>query len=107
MTDQDSVWKEVLEQELPDVLALLFPEVHADLDWARDTEALEQEMRKLHPQAATGKRIVDRLVKAYQKGTGDERYLHLEVQGQPEDDFPRRLHVYNYKAEDHFGQPVA
>ena len=105
MTDNDSPWKELLEQELPLALAFFFPAIHAGLDWSHDHENLEQELRTLYPTGETGKRIADCLVKAV--GTeGDVRYLHGEVQGGVEEGFPRRMHVYNYRAEDRFGQPV-
>jgi hypothetical protein len=104
-TDNDSPWKELLEQELPLTLAFFFPEIHAEIDWSCNHEILEQELRALYPTGETGKRIADCLVKAVGQG-GDERYLHGEVQGGVEAGFPRRMHVYNYRAEDRFGQPV-
>ena len=105
MTDNDSPWKELLEQELPLTLAFFFPAIHASLDWVQEHENLEQELRTLYPTGETGKRIADCLVKAVGDG-GDARYLHGEVQGGVEEGFPRRMHVYNYRAEDRFGQPV-
>jgi hypothetical protein len=36
-------------------------------------ESLEQEFRALAPQAEQGKRVVDKLLRAFQKGTGDPR----------------------------------
>jgi hypothetical protein len=105
MTDNDSPWKELLEQELPLALAFFFPAIHTGLDWSHDHENLEQELRTLYPTGETGKRIADCLLKTV--GTeGDTRYLHGEVQGGVEEGFPRRMHVYNYRAEDRFGQPV-
>ena len=101
MADNDSPWKELLDQELALALAFFFPAGHADIDWSHDHENLEQELRTLYPTGETGKRIADCLVKAV--GTeGDARYLHGDV----EEGFPRRMHVYNYRAEDRFGQPV-
>ncbi len=104
--DQDSPWKELLDAEVPRTFAFFCPESHADLDWARDYESLEQELRQIAPQAQAGKRVADKLLKAYQLGSGDPRYFHLEVQGQREADFARRVHTCNYRAEDRFGQHV-
>lgn len=104
--DSDSPWKELFQQALELVFAFFFPDIHADLDWGRDCESLEQELRQLAPMAEVGKRIADVLVKAYQRGTGDPRYFHVEAQGQPEDEFPHRVHVYQYRAEDRFAQHV-
>jgi hypothetical protein len=105
MTDSDSPWKEMLEQELALALAFFFPAIHAELDWDHDHEILEQELRALYPTGESGKRIADCLAKAV-GAAGDARYLHGEVQGGVEPGFPRRMHVYNYRAEDRFGQPV-
>ena len=106
MTDNDSPWKELLEQELPLALAFFLPEVHADIDWNRDYESLDQELRKLDPGGAVGKRIVDRLVKAWSK-SGDPRYLHLEAQGRKQRHMPKRMSDYNSRCVQQFGQPVA
>lgn len=106
MTDSDSPWKELLEHQLALALAFFYPSVHADLDWSRDFVALDQELRKLAPQGAVGKRVADRLIQAFQRGSGDARFLHLEVQGQGEDEFARRVHTCNYRGEDRLGQHV-
>ncbi|MFO0841790.1 MAG: hypothetical protein U0797_05230 [Gemmataceae bacterium] len=102
--DLDSPWKEVVDHHLPAILALLAPEVHADIDWARDVEPLEQELRKMAPEGETGKRHADKLLKVRAK-TGDERYLHVEVQAQPQEGFERRVFVYHYRGDDRFGLP--
>jgi hypothetical protein len=106
MTDDDSPWKELLQHEFRLALEFFQPEVHADLDWGRDHESLDQELRKLDPGGATGKRIVDRLIQAWSVG-GDVRYLHIEVQGKRQPQLPKRVHDYNSRLEQHLGQPVA
>ena len=63
-------------------------------------------MRKLDPGGAVGKRVVDRLVKAWSK-TGDPRYLHVEAQARKQRHLPRRMFDYNFRCTQHFGQPVA
>lgn len=106
MTDQDSPWKELLEQDLLPALRLLAPDVTAGLDPARDLEALDAELRKLAPEGETGRRLADRLVKLHLRD-GDVRYLHAEVQAWRDDELGRRVFVYNYRARDRFNQPVA
>src|SRR5207253_2542715 len=69
-------------------------------------EWLEQEFRKLAPDAALGKRVADKLLKFYQRGPGDQRYLHFEIQSYYDHDFERRVYVYNTVAEMRYGQPV-
>jgi hypothetical protein len=79
--DEDSPYRELIDHELVRVLAYFYPDVHVELDWTRDYESLEQELRQIVPRTEMGKRIADILIKAYQLGTGDARYFHLEVQG--------------------------
>ncbi len=105
MADRDSPWKELLDHHLQPALAFLFPDVAEDVDWAHEQESLEQELRKMAPAAETGKRVADKLVKVRSR-SGDDRYLHVEVQGQPQEGFPRRVYVYSYRGDDRFGVPV-
>ena len=51
-TDHESVWKELLDQDADRALAFFYPDIHADVDWTREVEWLEQEFRKLAPDAA-------------------------------------------------------
>ena len=92
-----------MEENLRETLAFFFPEIHAEIDWGRDCEALRQELLPAAPAGA--KRIADVVVKAH-NGDGDERYLHGEVQGQKEAGFERRIHIYNSRIDDKFGLPV-
>lgn len=105
MADYDSPWKEVTNEQFASFLAFCFPLVYADIDLTQDQESLEQEMHKLLPASRTGKRLVDKLVKLCTHA-GDVRYLHAEVQGEPEEDFERRMDTYNYRARDRLGQEV-
>jgi hypothetical protein len=103
MTDSDSPWKELLEQNLRETLAFFFPEIHAELDWEKDFEVLRQELLPIVPPGE--KRIADVVVKAFST-SGDDRLLHGEVQGQKEPGFERRIHIYNSRIEDKEGIPV-
>jgi hypothetical protein len=54
-----------------------------------------------------GRRVVDKLVKVWLK-TGEESWLliHIEVQTGREGDFPKRMHVYNYRLFDRYDREV-
>jgi hypothetical protein len=80
--------------------------VFAILDWQRDHKPLDTELRKIVPEGEGGKRFIDKLMKAYRRDSGDMRLLHAEVQCQKEDEFERRMHVYNYRIEDVYSHPV-
>jgi hypothetical protein len=105
MSDFDSPWKEAIDEHLPLFLALLTPEVEEDYDWKRDVESLDVELRQLAAGSEVGKRLADKLLKLWTKG-GDERYLHVEVQAQPQEGFERRVFVYQYRGDDRFGLPM-
>ncbi len=105
--EQDSPWKEVLEDLFEDFVAFFFPHIHQDIDWSRGYQFLEQELQQILVESTTGKRIVDKLAKIFLKD-GAEKWLliHIEIQGYEQDEFPERMFVYNYRAFDKFQQEV-
>jgi hypothetical protein len=107
MTEQDSPWKEALERYLPSFLALYFPAAYADIDWSRNYEWLNTELRQVVRDAELGKRLADVLVKVWRKD-GQESWLliHIEIQGSPEVDFAQRLFVYHYRIYDRYNRQV-
>ena len=102
----DNPWKDVFEQKLGLVFDRLWRPVHESLDWLRDYENLDGELRKLTAGQKTGNRIADRLVKAFDKRSGDARFFHAEVQGKEEVDFEYRVNTCNNLAEVRYGQHV-
>jgi len=104
--DIDTPWKEALDYEFRSGLRLLFPPTVKYIDWAIDYEALDSELRKIWPEDELGKRLADKLVKV-QNLAGDARYLHFEIQGQPQADFPSRMYTYNHLGRGKFKQPVS
>ncbi len=106
--DFDSPWKEVLERFFEPCIKFFFPEAHALIDWPRGVEFLEKEMQKIMADAAVGRRVADKLAKAYLRN-GQELWvlLHLEVQGQQQKLFERRMYIYSYRAFDRYNREVA
>jgi hypothetical protein len=66
-TDYDSPWKEALDACFEPFLALLFPEVHVQIDWSRGYESLDKEFQQVVREAEVGRRYVDKLVKVWTK----------------------------------------
>jgi hypothetical protein len=64
--DYDSPWKEALERDLPDALALLFPTAFAGIDWSRGHSFLDKELQKVARDAQLGRRLADKLVRVAQ-----------------------------------------
>jgi hypothetical protein len=107
-TDYDSPWKEALDRYFEAFLALLFPEIHVQIDWSRGYEALDKEFQQVVRQAELGRRYVDKLFKVWTKD-GAERWvlIHVEVQTTRDEDFPERMYVYNYRVFDRYNRAVA
>jgi hypothetical protein len=106
--DYDSAWKEALDQYFQPFLALLFPQVHQDINWSRPTESLDKEFQQVVRDAEVGRRYVDKLVKVW-TSAGEECWvlIHVEVQTTRETEFPLRMYVYNYRIFDRYNKPVA
>ena len=96
--DYDSPWKEALEHYFPDFLALLFPWIHAAIDWSKGYEFLDKELQQVVRDAELGRRYADKLVKVYTRDGAETWVLvHVEVQGAAEAGFSQRMYVYNYR----------
>ena len=101
--DYDSPWKEILDGYFPDFMAFFFADIHADIDWARGYESLDAELQQIVRDAALGRRLADKLMQVWRRdGTPQMVLIHLEVQGQREADFPKRMFVYNYRTFDRY-----
>ncbi len=85
-----------------------FPDMAADLDWSREHVFLDKELQQVAREAVLGRRYVDKLVRVYRKNGHEEWVLaHIEVQGQPDINFPKRMYTYNYRIFDRFDRKVA
>lgn len=107
-TDYDSPWKEALDAYFEPFVALLFAEVHRQIDWSRGYESLDKEFQQVVREAEVGRRYVDKLVKVWTKeGVECWVLVHVEVQTTRDAEFPRRMYVYNYRVYDRYSRPVA
>jgi len=106
--EYDSPWKEAIEGAFPEFMEFFFPDIAAQIDWRRGYQFLEQGLRQIVRDADTGKRHVDKLAKVHRlDGAEDFVYIHLEVQGDDETAFGRRMFTYNYRLFDRYGRPIA
>jgi hypothetical protein len=108
MSDFDSPWKEALDVFFERFIVLLFPDVHAQIDWTRGWESLDKEFQKIVREAEVGRRYVDKLVKVWTK-CGAECWvvIHVEVQTDRDPEFPLRMYVYHYRIFDRYNRRVA
>ncbi len=105
--NQDVLWKNILDELFPDFLAFFFPEIYRDIDISAGYQFLDKELTKIIKDSSLGSRIVDKLVKVYLLD-GSEKWLliHLEIQGYPEENFPERMFIYNYRIFDRYHKEV-
>lgn len=98
--DQDSAWKEILDEFFPAFLEFFFPEIHRDVDWSRGYVPMDKELAKIKPDLPAGRLYADKLFKVWLKN-GKVRWIliHIEVQGHAGRGFARRMFVYNYRIE--------
>jgi hypothetical protein len=103
----DSPWKEILEAYFQDFILFFFPQIHADIDWSRGYDFLDQELMQVVRDASLGKRLADKLVRVW-KLSGEETWVlvHIEVQSQEESNFSERIFVYYYRLRDKYDLPI-
>ena len=92
--DYDSPWKEIMEVYFNDF-------------WDRGYTFLDKELQQVVRDAELGRRFADKLVQVWRRD-GDEAWVlvHIEVQGQEEAAFAKRMYVYNYRIFDRYNRPV-
>jgi hypothetical protein len=106
--DLDSPWKDILHRYFQEFMEFFFPTAHEDIDWSRGYEFLDKEFQKIVRDAELGRRLLDKLVKVWRKD-GEEAWVlaHVEIQGREEEDFAKRIYIYNYRIFDRYDRPVA
>ncbi|GGB23049.1 hypothetical protein [Puia dinghuensis] len=106
----DKLWKGILEVVIKDLLLFVEPDIEKYLDLQRGFEFLDKELVEMDPQPdkPSNTRVVDKLVKAYLRdGAESWMLLHVEVQGNKDGDFARRMFEYFIRLLSKYEQPVA
>ncbi len=105
--EYDSPWKEILEVYFEDFMAFFFPKAHRDIDWKAGYTFLDKELEKVARDAQIGSRRVDKLARVTRQN-GQKAYImvHVEIQGQYETAFPKRMYVYNYRLFDRYDRKI-
>src|SRR5699024_10477787 len=82
------------------------PALYEQLDWSRQPESLEQELRRAYPEQK-GKRYTDKLMKVHLKN-GSEQWIlaHIEVQGYEDKNFTERMFQYFYRIFDRYNRKI-
>ena len=103
----DEAWKKLLERFFPQFLQFFVPTLYEAVDFQRPFTFLDKEMEQLSQQVQKGAKVVDKLVKVSLKDGSEEWILvHVEVQGDSDEDFSLRMFRYFYRIFDRYGQPI-
>jgi Domain of unknown function (DUF4351) len=99
--DQDSAWKEMLNEYFPSFVEFFFPHIYPEINWRRGYESLDKELARIRPAHDAGKLLADKLFKVWLvNGKPAWLLVHVEVQDRVTKVFARRLFIYNYRLLD-------
>jgi predicted transposase YdaD len=103
----DELWKFAIEQMLFPCVEFFLPTLFAEVDTEQGFSFLEQELHALDPESRSRTRRTDKLVSVALK-SGEECWIliHIEVQGYQDENFPRRMYEYFYRAEDKYKRRI-
>ena len=109
MKRDDALWKGLIEDLIDDFLKFYFPNAEEYLDLNRKISFLDKELEQLFPnnQDEFNPKFVDKLVKVFTKAGKEEWILiHIEVQGNTDKHFARRMFTYYYRILDKYEKPI-
>jgi len=88
------------------IILSFFPSIAQHIDTSKGFDFLDKELGRISRRGLRGRRV-DTLVKAYLKD-GKEQWLliHIEVQGYPQEEFSKRMYIYNYRIFDRYNRDV-
>ena len=85
----------------------LLPDLYKDVDFSKDFNFLDKEMEQLGQQSLKGSKFVDKLVQVFLKDGSDRWILiHIEVQGDADEEFSLRMFRYFYRIFDRHGRGI-
>lgn len=106
--EYDTPWKDALTLYFREFMEFFFPEAAAEIRWSAGYEFLDAELQQIVRDAELGKRLADKLVRVeLVNGASVFVLVHIEIQGQYEADFAKRMYIYNYRIFDKYDLPVA
>lgn len=105
--DYDQLWKDVITELFEEFLLFFAPALYENIDFNTPPEFLEQELHTIIPESSSKKRYADKLVKLRLKN-GKEQWIfvHVEVQGDHDKHFPKRMFQYFYRVLDLYDHQI-
>lgn len=97
----DQLWKDVITELFEEFLLFFSPDLYEQVDFTSPPQFLEQELQTILVDSESNNRIADKLVKLQMK-SGKEQwiYVHIEVQGSYNKNFPKRMFQSFYRIMD-------
>lgn len=105
MDRPDLAWKLLLPCHLQAVLAMLFPDIHALVDWSRQYYLPDKSLPPATADNRTGEREPD-FIAIVSLLDGRPACLHIEVQCTRQARFAERMELYHARLRDRFDMPV-
>jgi predicted transposase YdaD len=108
MKRDDTLWKSILEDVFEDFLRFFYPNADDIFDLEKGFDFLDKELEELFPQTQRKDvRYVDKLVRVWLKNGREEWILiHVEVQGNGDKTFAKRMFIYRYRIQDKYDRPI-
>lgn len=105
--NQDNLWKKLIADLFEDFLLFFLPELHAEVDFSKQVEFLQQELFKEIIEHRQGRKIADQIAKVHLK-SGKEQWIlvHTEIQAIDEEHFAKRMFEYFYRIRDRYGKKI-
>jgi len=106
-TNQDVLWKGIIENLFEDFLRFFYPDAIHEFDLSKGFEFLDKELAEFYDKSKSRRRYADKLVKVYTHH-GQARWIliHIEVQGYRDVHFPERMFNYYYRILEKYQQEI-
>lgn len=105
--DYDGLWKKLINELFEEFVLYFLPDLFEEVDFQEEHEFLQQELYKEVIQEKKGKQIADQIVKVHLKcGIEEWLLIHIEIQGDPDIEFSKRMFRYYYRIFDKYDRDI-
>ncbi|MFE8696512.1 hypothetical protein ACFYKT_09205 [Cytobacillus sp. FJAT-53684] len=105
--DYDGLWKKLIFELFEEFVLFFASDLYEVVDFTKEPEFLQQELFQEIIDEKKGKLVADQIVKVFLK-SGEEKWLliHVEVQGNHDMDFAKRMFRYYYRIFDKYDHDI-
>ncbi len=107
VVDYDGLWKKLIYELFEEFILFFAVDLYEAIDFSKEPEFLQQELFQEIIQEKKGRQIADQIVKVF-LNNGIEKWLliHIEVQGDRDLDFSKRMFRYYYRIFDKYDRDI-